>query len=91
VKIRGPAYSQYFETKGPEVFQKSRNHIKILGIMRVIQNNLHVQDPKILEATVKYLGSRNLYTLLFKNVLVSEKILTSINFEDTYRTVIFRE
>ena len=72
VKIQDHAYSQYFETEGPKVLQKSRNHLKILGIMRVVQSNLHVQDPEILEATVQNLGTRNLYTPPFKKVLMSE-------------------
>jgi len=40
--------------------------------MTVIQNNLHAQGPEILEATVQNIGARNLYTTLFKKVLVSE-------------------
>jgi hypothetical protein len=64
---------EYFETKGTKVFfQKSRNHLKIPGIPRVIQNNLHAQDPEILETTAQKLGARNLCTALFKKVLVSE-------------------
>ena len=55
-------YIQYLEIKGPKIFQKSRNHLKILGIMRVIQNNLHVHDPEILKANVQNLGVRNLHT-----------------------------
>jgi len=59
--------------------------------MRAIQNNLHAQDPEIIEATVKNLGARNLYTALSKTFYCQKPILTSINFEDTYRTVIFRK
>ena len=43
---------------GWHIFKKYRNHPKILGAIREIWNEIHTEDPQILEVTVKYLVAR---------------------------------
>jgi hypothetical protein len=40
---------------GPKIFQKSRNDLKSLGIIKVICSKFHVEDPQILRATIQNL------------------------------------
>jgi len=52
--------SQYVaQTRDSQIFQKSRNHLKILGSKRVTGSKFHTQDPQILVATLQsYLSRR---------------------------------
>jgi len=37
--------------RGPQIFQKSRNHLKILGARRVASITKLTEDPQILEVS----------------------------------------
>jgi hypothetical protein len=41
------------EHRGAQIFQKSRNHLKILGSRKVTCSKLQTKDPQTLGATVK--------------------------------------
>jgi hypothetical protein len=42
----------YLKSKGPQTFQKSMSHLKILGAKRVNGIKVHAEWPQILGATV---------------------------------------
>jgi Leu/Phe-tRNA-protein transferase len=42
-------------TRVAQIFQKSRNHLKILGARRVTRNKFHTEVPQILGATTQNL------------------------------------
>jgi len=45
-------------TKGAQIFQKSRSHLKILGARRVIWSKFHTEDPQILGVIVEKVVAR---------------------------------
>jgi hypothetical protein len=47
-----------YETKGLQIFQKSRCHLKILGARRAMRRKFHTENPQILGATVQNLVAR---------------------------------
>jgi len=42
-------------SRGEQIFQKSRNHVKILGAQRVTLSKFHTEDPQILGIIVQNL------------------------------------
>jgi hypothetical protein len=44
----------YFQATGPQIFHKSRNHLNILGAIRVTWYKLHTEDLQILGAITKF-------------------------------------
>jgi len=45
------------EVSGPQIFQKSRNHIKILDSRRVTWSKIHTKDTQISGATTYNLAA----------------------------------
>jgi hypothetical protein len=39
--------------KGEQIFQKSRNHLKIIGARRVTRSRFHTEGPQMSGTTVK--------------------------------------
>jgi hypothetical protein len=56
-----------FKDGGPQILQKFKSHLKILGDIKLTQTKFHAEDPQILLATVCNLfagrpGDRGVYT-----------------------------
>jgi C4-type Zn-finger protein len=48
--------------RGPQIFQKSRSHLKIAGSRRMKRSRLRIKDPEILGATVQNSVARDVWT-----------------------------
>jgi hypothetical protein len=43
---------------GPQMFQKPRSRLKILGVKRMTRSKFHIEDPQILDDTVENIVAR---------------------------------
>lgn len=50
----------------PQIYQKSRSHLEILGIRKVTRSKLHIKDQKILSTTEQNLLAQDLHILANK-------------------------
>jgi hypothetical protein len=61
----------YEKNKGPQIFQRYRHYLKILGTERLTRSKFHSEDPQILGATVQNLVTWDLCPLE-KNIIALE-------------------
>jgi hypothetical protein len=57
-----------WKEQGPQIFQRSRHYLKILGTERVTRSKFHSEDPQILGATLQNLVTWDLCPLE-KNII----------------------
>jgi hypothetical protein len=58
---------EYVEPSGTQIFQKSKNHLKILGVRSRTRNKSNTKEPQILGTTVQNLVARNFCTAALVN------------------------
>ena len=53
--VTGTEDRHYLMCRGPQIFQKSRRHFKIIDVRKVQENSICTEDPQILGAKVQNL------------------------------------